>query len=119
MSGKPLSRVNSHGSFRAWSSGRSEGDTELVSGELEVGDDSVPDVEDDGDSVPAAEDEGDSSRGLFKDGGDSIPVVEDPGSGGLSSGVEDGDTDAISPGARYNLYDLQRRLRILASNINN
>ena len=71
MSGKPCSRVSSRGSFRAWSSGRSEGDLveESVSGELEVGDDAVPD----------AEEEGDSSRGILDDGGDSVPVAEDEG----------------------------------------
>ena len=95
MSGRPCSRVISSGSFKALSSGKSEGDAQLdPEAELEVGDDSA--------SVPDAEDEGDWSRGLFEDGGDSVPASEDegdwdPGSGGLSSRVEDGDTDAISP----------------------
>ena len=55
MSGRPCSRVISKGSRKALSSGKSEGDAqldpeaELDSGELEVGDDSVPDAEDEGD----------------------------------------------------------------------
>ena len=53
MSGRPCSRVISNGSFKALSSGKSEGDAQLdPEAELEVGDDSA--------SVPDAEDEGES-----------------------------------------------------------